>query len=102
YGRIQSGKTVAMIALVAAAIDNGFRVVVVLTSDNNKLVAQTADRFGALEGPLTLDATVREAWATDQKHISKNLSQSGVVFVCSKNKSRLDDLINFLEERSEE
>ncbi len=98
YGRIQSGKTVAMIALVAAAIDNGFRVVVVLTSDNTKLVAQTAERFGALEGTLALDATVREAWSTDHKHISKYLSQSGVVFVCSKNQRRLDDLISFLEE----
>lgn len=98
YGRIQSGKTVAMIALVAAAIDNGFRVVVVLTSDNTKLVTQTAERFGALEGTLALDATVREVWATDQKHIAKSLSQSGVVFVCSKNQKRLDDLSNFLEE----
>src|SRR5688572_13826579 len=33
YGRIQSGKTVAMITFCAAAIDNGFRVIVVLTSD---------------------------------------------------------------------
>jgi hypothetical protein len=98
YGRIQSGKTVAMIALVAAAIDNGFRVVVVLTSDNTKLVAQTAERFGDLEGTLALDATVRDVWSTDHKHISKYLSQSGVVFVCSKNQKRLGDLIAFLEE----
>jgi hypothetical protein len=98
YGRIQSGKTVAMIALVAAAIDNGFRAVVVLTSDNTKLVAQTAERFGALEGTLSLDATVRDGWAGDQKHIAKYLSQSGVVFVCSKNQKRLDDLISFLDE----
>jgi hypothetical protein len=98
YGRIQSGKTVAMIALVAAAIDNGFRVVVVLTSDNTKLVAQTAERFADLEGPITLDATVRDAWSTDHKHISKYLAQSGVVFVCSKNQKRLDDLILFLKE----
>ncbi len=98
YGRIQSGKTVAMITLVAAAIDNGFRVVVVLTSDNTKLVAQTAERFGDLDGTLTLDATVRDVWSTDHKHISKYLSQAGVVFVCSKNHKRLADLIEFLEQ----
>ncbi len=46
YGRVQSGKTVAMITFCAAAIDNGFRVIVVLTSDFVKLVEQTADRFG--------------------------------------------------------
>ena len=91
-------KTVAMIALVAAAIDNGFRSVVVLTSDNTKLVAQTAERFGSLEGTLVLDATVRDAWSNDHKHVSKYLSQSGVVFVCSKNQRRLDDLIVFLEQ----
>jgi hypothetical protein len=97
YGRIQSGKTVAMIGLVAAAIDNGFRVVVVLTSDNVKLVAQTTRRFGDLEGPITLDALNPSAWTGDHKHISKHLSTAGVVFVCSKNKLRLDDLIAFLE-----
>ncbi len=96
YGRIQSGKTVAMIALVAAAIDNGFRVIVVLTSDNVKLVAQTTDRFAVLEGPNTLDALNPSAWETDDKHIGKHLGK-GVVFVCSKNKTRLDGLIAFLK-----
>src|SRR5690349_15869331 len=32
YGRVQSGKTAAMIVTSALAIDNGFRVLVVLTS----------------------------------------------------------------------
>jgi len=97
YGRIQSGKTVAMISLVAAAIDNGFRAVVVLTSDNVKLVRQTTDRFCALEGPITVDALNPTLWADDDKHIAKNLTRSGVVFVCSKNKARLDALIAFLK-----
>jgi len=97
YGRIQSGKTVAMIGLVAAAIDNGFRVIVVLTSDNVKLVSQTTERFSALEGPIAIDALRPSGWSTDHKHIGKHLGQSGVVFVCSKNKKRLDELIAFLE-----
>lgn len=97
YGRIQSGKTVAMIALVAAAIDNGFRVVVVLTSDNVKLVSQTSDRFSALDGPMTIDAQNPSSWANDGKHIGKHLGAYGVVFVCSKNKTRLENLIKFLK-----
>lgn len=97
YGRIQSGKTVAMIALVAGAIDNGFRVIVVLTSDNLKLVSQTTDRFAALDGPIAVDA-LSVGWESDHHHIGKKLGQSGVVFVCSKNKTRLDNLINFLEQ----
>ncbi len=97
YGRIQSGKTVAMIGLVAAAIDNGFRVIVVLTSDNLTLVSQTTERFTALDGPLAVDA-LKKDWAEDHKHIAKHLAKSGVVFVCSKNSKRLDDLIALLNQ----
>jgi hypothetical protein len=96
YGRIQSGKTVAMIGLVAAAVDNGFRVIVVLTSDNVKLVKQTTERFGALEGPIAVDALNPGSWMEDHEHIGKHLARNGVVFVCSKNKDRLDGLIEFL------
>src|ERR1017187_911808 len=35
YGRIQSGKTRAMIASTAMAFDNGFRISVVMTSNIN-------------------------------------------------------------------
>jgi hypothetical protein len=97
YGRIQSGKTVAMIALVAAAIDNGFRAIVVLTSDNLKLVSQTTQRFAALDGPIAVDALTK-GWESDHRHIGKKLGQSGVVFVCSKNKTRLDNLLAFLQQ----
>jgi len=97
YGRIQSGKTVAMIALVAAAIDNGFRAIIVLTSDNLKLVSQTTDRFAALDGPIAVDALTK-GWESDHRHIGKKLGQSGVVFVCSKNKTRLDNLLAFLQQ----
>ena len=41
YGRIQSGKTRAMITSTAMAFDNGFRIAVVLTSNINDLVTQT-------------------------------------------------------------
>lgn len=99
YGRVQSGKTMAMIGFVAAAMDNGFRVVVVLTSDNTTLAAQTTDRFrAALEphGPITRDALAPGEWETDHEHIRKHLGSAGVVFICSKNRSRLDKLEEFL------
>ncbi|AYB30977.1 Z1 domain-containing protein [Chryseolinea soli] len=41
YGRIQSGKTRAMIVSTAMAFDNGFRIATVLTSNINDLVSQT-------------------------------------------------------------
>src|SRR5260370_12721476 len=47
YGRIQSGKTRAMIASTAMAFDNGFRNVVVLTSKINDLLTQTHFDFAS-------------------------------------------------------
>jgi hypothetical protein len=45
YGRIQSGKTRAMITSTAMAFDNGFRIAIVMTSNINDLVSQTHDDF---------------------------------------------------------
>jgi hypothetical protein len=98
YGRVQSGKTVAMITFCAAAIDNGFRVVVVLTSDFVKLVEQTADRFGALDGPLIRNALQSESWFADAEHVKKHVGKHGVVFICTKNQNRLGALVDFLNE----
>jgi hypothetical protein len=97
YGRIQSGKTLAMIATAALAIDNGFRVVVVLTSDNVKLLEQTASRFSAIKAIL-LSSDRATTWADDAKHIRKNLAETGLVLVCQKNQSHLDTLVGFLQE----
>lgn len=59
YGRVQSGKTVSMILTTALCLDNGFRVVVVLTSDNVALVKQTAQRFKDLAETRILPASKR-------------------------------------------
>jgi hypothetical protein len=96
YGRVQSGKTVAMITFCAAAIDNGFRVVVVLTSDFVKLVEQTADRFGALDGPLVKNVLEADTWDADREHIKKHIGKHGAVFICTKNQQRLSFLVDFL------
>jgi len=98
YGRVQSGKTVAMITFCAAAIDNGFRVIVVLTSDFVKLVEQTADRFGALDGPLIKSSLQADGWSDDREHVKKYFPRHGVVFVCSKNQQRLSGLVDFLRD----
>lgn len=96
YGRIQSGKTVGMITFAALAIDNGFRVVVVLTSDNVKLVEQTASRFSALDGIVLSSKNVTN-WTDDATHVRKNLPHVGLVLVCAKNQSHLASLVDFLE-----
>ena len=60
YGRVQSGKTAAMILTSALALDNGFRAIVVLTADNVALVQQTTNRFKALDGPRVFSSTKDE------------------------------------------
>lgn len=97
YGRIQSGKTVAMITLSSMAIDNGFRVIVVFTSNYVKLVEQTRDRFGAIEGPIVMASTNAEEWEADRKHLAKHMGDIGLVVVCAKDSNHVTRLRDFLD-----
>lgn len=101
YGRIQSGKTVSMILTSALALDNGFRVVVVLTTDNVALVRQTASRFKDLDGPRVF-AAVKEGssyeWQGQEEVLRQSLSTEGLVLVCAKNHINLPEVIRFLQQ----
>ncbi|MBY5524061.1 Z1 domain-containing protein [Rhizobium leguminosarum] len=101
YGRIQSGKTVSMILTSALALDNGFRVVVVLTTDNVALVKQTASRFKDLDGPRVF-AAVKEGssyeWQGQEEVLRQTLSTEGLVLVCAKNHINLPEVIRFLQQ----
>jgi hypothetical protein len=91
YGRVQSGKTAAMIVATAMAIDNGFRGIIVLTSNYEKLVDQTASRFSILEveGPLVFSSNEKTGsayvWDSDAENIARNIGEHGLVIVCAKN-----------------
>jgi hypothetical protein len=98
YGRVQSGKTLAMITSVAMAIDNGFRVIVVHTTNFLKLVEQTADRFKALEGPLVRSSTTIDTWQADATHVQRYLPTHGLVLVCAKDPNHLQTLLDFIDE----
>lgn len=102
YGRVQSGKTAAMIVTTALAVDNGFRVIVVLTSNNLELISQTATRFHALGGPRVVSSDERTTdaykWEKDRDLIKARMARSGVVFVCAKEDDHLWNLIEFLED----
>lgn len=99
YGRIQSGKTVSMILTSALCMDNGFRVVVVLTTDNVALVKQTADRFKDLAGPRVF-AGVKDGqsyeWQGQEEELRASVSQDGIILVCAKNAFNLPEVIRFL------
>jgi hypothetical protein len=102
YGRIQSGKTLAMILASALAIDNGFGIVVVLTSDNRRLVQQTMRRFKALVGPLVFSSNEQAGgeyeWVLERENIVRRIRSNGVVFICAKNQAHLRSLIQFLRD----
>lgn len=98
YGRVQSGKTNAMIVLTAMALDNGFRVVVVLTSDNVSLVRQTANRFQVLQGVTVKDSTAIGSWLENPEHFKQSLREGGLVLVTAKNSSHMDTFVDFLSE----
>jgi hypothetical protein len=100
YGRVQSGKTVAMILTAALCLDNGFRVVVVLTTDNVALVRQTAARFKDLDGPRVFSGLKDGAtyeWEGQEEQLRDFVASDGIVLVCAKNSFNLPQVILFLQ-----
>lgn len=99
YGRIQSGKTVAMITSTALAVDNGFRVIIVLTTNFLELVRQTTDRFNDLGRVLVRASTEPEEWSKESEiqHLSKTVPQRGLVLICAKHAGHLEKVLDLLE-----
>lgn len=97
YGRIQSGKTRAMIASTAMAFDNDFRISVVMTSNINDLVNQTHMDFSTgLPGLKILtkdDALDREV---DRTKLYLEKSNGCLLLVCSKGNKSLNNVVRFL------
>jgi hypothetical protein len=97
YGRIQSGKTRAMITSTALAFDNRFRVVIVITSNNNRLVDQTHQDFrNGLPGSIPVYSKAHFKKEVEQAKQILSTSQGGIVLICSKGAKRLDQAIEFL------
>lgn len=101
YGRVQSGKTAGMIAATALALDNGFRVVVIVTANNVTLVKQTATRFKALAGPAVLSTAVEGEeyeWEGRVDDLRQDLPTDGLVLVCAKDATHLPAVISLFQE----
>lgn len=98
YGRIQSGKTRAMIASTALAFDNQFRIAVVMTSNINDLVAQTHFDFSTgLPGLMifTKDTDLDREVQTARLHMERG--NGCLLLVCSKGKQSLQNISSFLK-----
>ena len=104
YGRIQSGKTRAMITTAALAFDNKFRIVVVLTSNINRLADQThGDFVGGIPNATIIykddmkSGTLESEAATVAESL-EYIPDYGVVIVCSKGPQVLTQVIEFLKQ----
>lgn len=102
YGRIQSGKTTAMLTSAALAFDNRFRIVVVLTSDINRLVEQTSRDFVAGIPELIIFTKDDLKSSSLPRHITsvgqslREIDSYNLVVVCSKGKQALGQVLEFL------
>lgn len=99
YGRIQSGKTRAMIASTAMAFDNKFRISLVMTSNINDLVAQTHFDFSSgLPGLkiLTKDDALDKEIPDTKLYLEK--TTGCLLVICSKGNKSLSNVTRFLTE----
>ena len=89
YGLIQSGKTSVITVTAAMAADNGFKCIIILTSDLNPLYAQTLRRIRSqLRGLKVLG---KSDW--DGEAFERQVRTSPFVVVCSKNPNHLSSLL---------
>jgi hypothetical protein len=91
YGLIQSGKTSILTVAAAMAADNGFDIILILTSDIDLLYDQTLERIRkALRGLRVLG---KDDWK-DATRFNRQLRSVPFVIVCSKNGNKLHSLLN--------
>ena len=99
YGRVQSGKTAAMILTSALCLENGFRLILVLTANNVALVDQTTNRFKALNGPRVFSSHKVDGyeWEGQEDDLREDIAE-GLVLVCAKDSFHLPKIIEFLQQ----
>ena len=93
YGLIQSGKTSIITIAAAMAADNGFRCIVILTSDINLLYDQTLSRIQ--QALRSIKVLGKDDWG-DRKSFERRLRSEPFVMVCSKNSGHLNALLDAL------
>jgi Z1 domain-containing protein len=99
YGRIQSGKTRAMIASTAMAFDNAFRIVVVLTSNINDLVNQTHFDFASgLPDVMVFTKDDELVGEIENAKLDLAAGDGRMLIVCSKGATSLKNVITFLKQ----
>lgn len=99
YGRIQSGKTRAMIASTAMGFDNKFRIAVVMTSNINDLVSQTHLDFATgLPGVMTYTKDNDLLGEVEKVKVHLEVGSTCLLIICSKGAGSLKNVTDFLRE----
>jgi hypothetical protein len=99
YGRIQSGKTRAMIISTALAFDNGFKIVVVLTSNINDLVSQTHGDFAKdLPGVTVFSKDDELDLEVASAKLDMDDRNGRILMIGSKGAKSLQNIIGFLSD----
>lgn len=98
YGRIQSGKTRAMITTTAMAFDNGFRIVLVMTSNINDLVSQTHGDFSrVLQRVLVLTKDDELDGEIENAKLDLSAPDGRLLIITSKGNKSLQNVLDFLK-----
>ena len=97
-GKVQSGKTLSYTSLIALAVDNGYRVTVVLAGTKNPLLEQNYTRlYNDLEARRPNLTPFRNPIPQDAEVIRSVLHGSGhALIVVLKNRKRLEDATRVL------
>lgn len=97
YGLIQSGKTSIITVTTAMSADNGFKCIVILTSDINPLYNQTLQRIRSHLRGLTVLG--KADWLNDDR-FQRQIRTPPFAIVCSKNKNHLSSLLESFKRSS--
>lgn len=101
YWKVQSWKTNAMIATTALAFDNGYKIAIIMTSNNTELVEQTTVRLQSkIQGIDSIIVTYKYQDLRNGNHLSIEALKDDdikIVIVAAKGSTSLENVISFLE-----
>ena len=99
YGRIQSGKTRAMITCTAMAFDNAFKIAMVMTSNINDLVNQTLKDFANnLKGVRVFTKDDELDDEIDEAKLDLQDTGGRILIILSKGTKSLTNISKFLKD----
>jgi len=102
-GYVQSGKTTSITALIAAAHDSGYKIIIALVATNHILLRQNSDRILerlsiSKDGRKTWFTSVQDSDSASHAELIRNLTERDrtILMMVLKNKRQIDALSKLL------